>query len=318
MRKLTSLGHGLRQRWLETLLLLGFVGLLVWLGFSAAPYLRPLVTQILPRGGEFDGGAAYQHVLAQTALGPRPTGSAANRQTAEYLIAQLQQFGWTVETQDFTYQNVGARNIIARAGSGPVAIVGAHYDTRRRADNDPDPARRDQPVLGGNDGASGAAVLLELARSLDKPKLTHEVWLTFFDAEDNGRLDGWEFIVGSSYMANSLSVKPEMVVVVDMIGDADQQIYQERNSTPELVNRIWAIAADLGYSAWFLPSPKWAMTDDHTPFLRQGIPAADLIDFDYPYWHTTQDTADKVAPASLERVGRVLEVLLENAGATVP
>ncbi len=297
-------------------MLVGFVGLLAWFASAAAPYLRPLVATLLTREGRFDGNAAYQHVLAQTEFGPRPTGSAANRQTAEYFIAQLQQFGWAVETQDFTYQNVAARNIIARAGSGPVAIIGAHYDTRRRADNDPDPAQRDQPVLGGNDGASGAAVLLELARSLDKPKLTHEVWLTFFDAEDNGRLDGWEFIAGSSYMATSLSVKPEMVIVVDMIGDADQQIYQERNSTPELVNRIWAIAADLGYSNWFLPSAKWAMTDDHTPFLRQGIPAADLIDFDYPYWHTTQDTADKVAPASLERVGRVLEVLLESAGAT--
>lgn len=297
-------------------MLVGFVGLLAWFASAAAPYLRPLVATLLTREGRFDGNAAYQHVLAQTEFGPRPTGSAANRQTAEYFIAQLQQFGWAVETQDFTYQNVAARNIIARAGSGPVAIIGAHYDTRRRADNDPDPAQRDQPVLGGNDGASGAAVLLELARSLDKPKLTHEVWLTFFDAEDNGRLDGWEFIAGSSYMATSLSVKPEMVIVVDMIGDADQQIYQERNSTPELVNRIWAIAADLGYSNWFLPSAKWAMTDDHTPFLRQGIPAADLIDFDYPYWHTTQDTADKVAPASLERVGRVLEGLLESAGAT--
>ncbi len=312
------LGQGLRQRWLEAVLLVGFLGLLAWFALAAAPYLRPLVAPLLSRGGQFDGEAAYRHVLAQTEFGPRPTGSAANRQTAEYFIAQLQQFGWTVETQDFTYQNVAARNIIARAGSGPVAIVGAHYDTRRRADNDPDPAQRDQPVLGGNDGSSGAAVLLELARSLDKLKLTHEVWLTFFDAEDNGRLDGWEFIAGSNYMANSLSVKPEMVIVVDMIGDADQQIYQERNSTPELVNRIWAIAADLGYSAWFLPSAKWTMTDDHTPFLRQGIPAADLIDFDYPYWHTTQDTADKVAPASLERVGRVLEVLLESTGATAP
>ena len=312
------LGQRLRQQWLEATLVVGFIGLLAWFGFAAAPYVRPLVAPLLSRGGQFDGEAAYRHVLAQTEIGPRPTGSAANQQAAAYFITQLKQFGWTVETQEFTYQNVAARNIIARTGSGPVAIIGAHYDTRRRADNDPDPARRDQPVLGGNDGASGAAVLLELARSLDKSKLTHEVWLTFFDAEDNGRLDGWEFIAGSSYMANALSVKPEMVIVVDMIGDADQQIYQERNSTPELVNRIWTIAAALGYGDWFLPSAKWAMTDDHSPFLRQGIPAADLIDFDYPYWHTTQDTADKVAPASLERVGRVLEVLLESAGATTP
>ena len=102
------------------------------------------------------------------------------------------------------------------------------------------------------------------------------------------------------------------MVLADMVGDAEQDIYKERNSTQELVERIWAIAGSLGYGDAFKPTYKWAMTDDHTPFLAKGIPAVDLIDFDYPYWHTTQDTADKVAPASLERVGRVLQVLLEG------
>lgn len=312
------LGSLLRARWLEAALLLGFLGLLVWFGAAAEPFVRPWAAPLLDRGRAFDGQAAYQHVLAQVDRGPRPTGSAANRATADYIRAHLQQQGWAVETQEFTYQGVAARNIIARAGRGPVVIIGAHYDTRRRADNDPDPGVRDQPVPGANDGASGVAVLLELARTLDQRKLTQEVWLTFFDAEDNGRLDGWDFIAGSTHLANTLSITPEMVIVVDMIGDADQQIYQERTSTAELVARIWGLAAGLGYGRWFIPEAKWSMTDDHTPFLQRGIPAADLIDFDYPYWHTTQDTADKVAPASLERVGRVLEVLLEEAGATTP
>jgi glutaminyl-peptide cyclotransferase len=151
-----------------------------------------------------------------------------------------------------------------------------------------------------------------LARTLDKKRLQNEVWLTFFDAEDNGRLDGWDFIAGSTEMAGRLTVKPAMVVVADMIGDRDQQIYKELNSTPGLVERIWSIAARLGYSNAFLPAAKWSMEDDHTPFLARGIPAVDLIDFDYPYWHTTQDTIDKVSPESLERVGRVLQVLLEG------
>lgn len=287
--------------------------MLVWLGFAAAPYAVPYVRGLLPSGGEaFDGEVAHQHIAAQVAFGPRPTGSVANRQTGEYIMAHVAQFGWQVETQDFTYREVPARNIIARAGRGPVAIIGAHYDTRLRADNDPAELLRSEPVLGANDGASGVAVLLELARVLNKSRLQHEVWLVFFDAEDNGRLDGWDFIVGSTYMASALRVRPEMVVIVDMIGDADQQIYQERTSTKALVDQIWAVASDLGYGESFAPSEKYSIIDDHTPFLRLGFPAAVLIDFDYPYWHTTEDTLDKTASQSLERVGRVLQAFLEG------
>ncbi len=97
-----------------------------------------------------------------------------------------------------------------------------------------------------------------------------------------------------------------------MIGDADQNIYYEQNSDKDLQQQLWGIAARLGYSAQFIPQYKWSMADDHTPFLEHGIRAVDLIDFDYPYWHTTQDTEDKVAGASLERVGRVLQTWLEN------
>jgi len=290
-------------------MLLGLAGILIWFAlvgrsFLPAPPMTPIVEH-------FDGGVAYQHVLDQVGFGPRPTGSQANRQTGDYIISQLEAAGWTVEVQDFTYMGVAARNIIGRAGDGPVAIIGAHYDTRRQADNDPDPARRTEPVMGANDGASGTAVLLELARVLDRKALRNQIWLAFFDAEDNGRLDGWEFIAGSRYMAEHLSVTPAFVIVADMIGDADQQIYKERNSTPALQDRVWAIAARLDYQDYFIPEQKWAMLDDHTPFLQLGIPALDLIDFDYPYWHTIADTADKVAPAALERVGRVLETLLE-------
>ncbi|OQA47477.1 MAG: Aminopeptidase YwaD precursor [Chloroflexi bacterium ADurb.Bin325] len=226
----------------------------------------------------------------------------------------LRQNGWEIEYQTFTYRGTPGRNIIARAGKGrgPVAIIGAHYDTRLHADNDPDGRLRRQPVPGANDGASGVAVLLELSRSLDKTRLTNEVWLTFFDAEDNGRIAGWDFIAGSTHMAESLTVTPAFVIVLDMVGDSDLQLYKERTSTPALVERIWQIADSLGYGDTFLPTPKYSMIDDHTPFLRAGIPAADIIDFDYPYWHTTHDTLDKLSPESLRRVGRVIEVLLEG------
>ena len=175
--------------------------------------------------------------------------------------------GWTVEEQPFVYQGVAARNIIAKAGQGQVAILGAHYDTRLQADKDPDPARQTEPVIGANDGASGVAVLLELARTLDKDELDYEVWLTFFDAEDNGRIGDWDYLAGSRYMAENLNVTPEMVVVADMIGDADQQIYKERNSTPELISVFgaspptWAMSGTSSRSisgrSWTIMYPSW-------------------------------------------------------------
>ncbi len=323
MRNISSAWARLRDGWLEALLLVGFLGVLAWLGTLAAPYVQPHVERYVEailraRQPQFSGEEAFQHVVAQVAFGPRPTGSAANRQTAEYIAAHLSKLGWQVEYQDFVYRGTPGRNIIARAGQGPVVILGAHYDTRRQADRDPSPTLRTQPVLGANDGASGVAVLLELARVLRPAQLPYEVWLAFFDAEDNGGLDGWEFIVGSTYMATTLTTRPAMVIVVDMVGDTDQQIYQERTSTRALVERIWAVAGELGYGEFFIPTEKYSIIDDHTPFLRAGIPAVDLIDFDYPYWHTTQDTLDKVSPAALERVGRVLQRFLTQGPAPTP
>jgi Zn-dependent M28 family amino/carboxypeptidase len=250
-------------------------------------------------------------VLAQEALGPRPTGSQAGWATGDYIIERLMELGWTVEPQEFMFQGVRGRNVVGKAGQGPVVIIGAHYDTRPVADKDPNPDQREQPILGANDGASGVAVLLELARVLDQEQLERQVWLAFFDAEDRGRLDGWPFSVGAREMAQNLVIRPQAVVVVDMVGDADQNIYIERYSDAELSAELWAIAADLGYSDHVIAEPKYQLIDDHLPFIEQGIPAVDMIDFDYPYWHTLEDTADKVSPTSLERVGRTLEVWLE-------
>lgn len=262
----------------------------------------------------FDGDEAMRHVHTQMAFGPRPTGSEASRQTAEYILDTLANLGWRTEVRPFTYRGVEGRNLIARAGpeGGPIFLFGAHYDTRRRADQDPHTP--DMPVPGANDGASGVAVLLELARVLDREALQGEVWLVFFDAEDNGRLDGWEYIVGSRHFVENLEVRPDYAVIVDMVGDADQNIYLEHNSDPLLSAHLWQIAADLGYGDHIMAEVRHAVLDDHTPFLEAGIPAVDIIDFDYPYWHTMQDTADKLSAESLERVGRVLETFLEAGG----
>ncbi len=272
----------------------------------------------------FDGKRAYDHVTAQMNFGPRHVGSTGSRTTTDYIASKLSSTGWKSETQEFEYRNVKGRNVIGKIGEGkgPLILVGAHFDTRLRADQDKE--HPDQGVPGANDGASGVAVLLELARSLDPAKLTNEVWFVFFDAEDNGDIDGcliapapcqhnpWHWSVGADYFAEHLTTKPSIVVILDMIGDADQNIYFEQNSDRQTMDELWAIAARLGYSTQFIPQFKWSMDDDHTPFLRRDIRAVDMIDFDYPYWHTVQDTADKVSPDSLERVGRVMKTWLER------
>lgn len=281
----------------------------------------------------FDGTHAYdEYLVSQMNFGARPAGSQALRATGDYIIAELKKNNWQVETQEFEYRGVPIRNVIGKYGAGenkPLVILGVHYDTRARADQDKQ--NPDAPILGANDGASGVAVLLELARTLDKAKLKNEVWLAFFDAEDVGGLSAcdlrvvkqqkptalcdtneWSWSIGAQRVAENLQTRPEAVIVVDMIGDADQNIYYERNSDKELQATLWQIAEQLGYRQWFIPEFKWSMSDDHTPFLQKGIRAVDLIDFDYPSWHTTQDTADKVSAESLERVGRVLEEWVEG------
>jgi Zn-dependent M28 family amino/carboxypeptidase len=250
-------------------------------------------------------------VIDQVALGPRPPGSPELRRLGDQILSELSANGWTTETQEFTYRDTPLRNVVGKKGEGEnVVILGAHYDTRRRADQDQQ--RPDLPVPGANDGASGAAALLELSRALDVDKIDAQVWLVFFDGEDNGGLDGWDWIAGSREFANQLAITPTAVVILDMIGDKQQDIYLERNSNQEVAQELWDVAHRLGYESQFRRVPKWSMLDDHTPFLERGLRAVDIIDFDYPFWHTTQDTPDKVSPVSLERVGRTVEAWLEG------
>lgn len=262
----------------------------------------------------FSGEEAMLHVERQVALGPRPTGSETSRQTGEYILETLAATGWTTEKQQFEYLGVQGQNLIGRSSNAgkPVIVLGAHYDTRRVADNDP--LAPDQPVLGANDGASGVAVLLELARTLDVSRVNGDVWLVFFDAEDNGNLDGWDWIVGSRYFVDHLTTPVMYAIVVDMVGDADQNIYLEGNSDAVLRTALWNTARDMGLSDFFIAEERHFILDDHTPFLGKDIPAVDIIDFDYAAWHTTGDTVDKVSSISLERVGRVLERFLESGG----
>jgi glutaminyl-peptide cyclotransferase len=206
--------------------------------------------------------------------------------------------------------------IISLAGAAnPHYVLLAHYDTRPVADSDPDPLNRSRPILGANDGASGVAVLMELADVLPvEAKVV--TMLLFVDAEDSGNYNGWDWIVGSTYFVNNLTPSQKStiraVVLLDMIGDSSLQLPRERTSTPDLVDVIWQTAADFNYEDVFLDAPGPYLIDDHRPFLDAGIPAVDIIDFTYPFWHTLEDTPNKCSASSLEIVGRVVEAFMET------
>jgi Zn-dependent M28 family amino/carboxypeptidase len=293
----------MKKYWILVFAILGITYLL-----TACQKATP--TPAVPQ--EFDAQRAYQDVTNQMAFGPRVPDSPAHQSAVDYISAELKKAGWQVELQKTTYEDHPIENITAKRGDSKTPIIlGAHYDSRMVADEDPDVNLRSQPVPGADDGASGVAVLLELARVL--PASEQNVWLAFFDSEDQGHIKGWDWLLGSIVYANDLKVSPQAVVVIDMIGDTDLNIYREKTSTKMLSDQIWQAASDLGYSQQFIDQEKYSMLDDQTPFLNKGLNAVDIIDFDYPYWHTTSDTADKVSPASLEIVGKTLmEWLAEN------
>ena len=287
----------------STRILLAIPGLLLlivagWYAYSrlSQPGTEPVT---------FDGQRAYADVETQVGFGPRVPGLEGHAKIRTWIGEQLVEAGWRVEVQESEALGHPIQNIVAERGEEPPQIIlGAHYDSRMFADQDTDVSQHTNPVPGANDGASGVAVLLELARTL--PKDTSPTWLVFFDAEDNGNIEGWDWILGSREFVKNNSIQPKAVIVVDMIGDADLNIFKERNSNPALTDEVWETAKALGYESKFIPQYKHSMLDDHTPFLQAGMPAIDIIDFDYPYWHTMQDMPDKVSAESLRAVGETL------------
>jgi glutaminyl-peptide cyclotransferase len=258
---------------------------------------------------EFNADRAYQDIEYQLSLGPRIPGTPGHEQILDWMESELDGEDWQVERQELSINGKNVINLIASRGVGEYILLGAHYDTRILADHDPELSLKDDPVPGANDGASGVAVLLELARTLPE-NLPVAIKLVFFDAEDNGGIDDWDWILGSRAFVRELVDKPSAAIIVDMIGDADLEVYYERNSDITLMEQIWQQARNLGYENIFIPEYRHSMLDDHTPFLEAGIPAVDLIDFNYPYWHTTSDTLDKVSPESLKAIGDTLTAWL--------
>lgn len=280
---------------------------------------------------EFSGARAMELVVAQCDLGPRTPGSEGNRQLREMIVDLARKQGLGVSTLCFeaadpmSDQTLQLCNVVVSAGprGGKRLWLGAHYDTRPVSDHDEDPELRSTPLVGANDGASGVAVLLHLMEIMGKTPPSRGVDLMFFDGEDSG-LSGapTSFCLGSQRLAatcrdfsNPLSAgTPIGVVILDMVGKKDLQIPMEgysRVNAPAWTNAVFARAEKLGLKA-FVPDQGPAVYDDHVPFLEQGIPAVDLIDFDFPQWHTTGDTPEVCSAASLEQVGRLMVDLIFN------
>ncbi len=266
----------------------------------------------------FDGVNAYSYLEAQCDFGPRPPGSANLSLCRAYIKSVLESFGWIVTLQNFTYKETECANIVVSwtETSNTTVLLGAHYDTRPNATEDPIQANHNLPILGANDGASGVAVLMELARVLPMENRSG-VKFVFFDAEDSGYLNGWDWIRGSTYFVSELNQTERdsisAMILLDIVGDANLRLPKETSSTDSLQNIVWNVADEMGYGHIFLGSYSTSILDDHRPFLDAGIPALDIIQVPFPwYWHTLEDTPDKCSAGSLSVVGRVLEVFISG------
>lgn len=268
----------------------------------------------------FDGEHAYQILKQQCDFGPRDPGSIGHRQCLAFLENELRLHTSRVHLQKFKHYIKGLQKIVPLtniiASFAPIVetdrrmLLCAHWDTRPWADMDPQISNRGIPILGANDGASGVAVLVSLARIFAQDPPPVRVDIVLFDGEDAGIPgDNLTYCLGSQHFAKSIKHPDyERAVLLDMVGDADQQFAKERYSAVHLqryVDHVWDRAAHLGLTM-FTHQIGPEIFDDHRPLIDVGIPCINIIDFDYAFWHTVQDTPDKCRPASLQNIGDLL------------
>lgn len=278
----------------------------------------------------FSADSAYSNVKQQVEFGPRVPGSAAHRACADWLIGELKRHGAdTVTVQEGELPKIGRiRNIMGRFGTDNSSriLLLAHYDTRPVADEDSDPANRQKPIDGANDGASGVGVLLEIARLAGNQTLPVGVDILFVDAEDSGDSgddDSWA--QGTQYFVKNMTYgasepMPQAAVLLDMVGGKDAMFHREmfsQHNAPALVNEIWSAAKSAGHADRFPNSTGGAVNDDHLPLLRAGIPAVDIIETNNPVtgsfaptWHTLADNIDNIDINSLKAVGETMTTFI--------
>lgn len=284
---------------------------------------------------QFDGAQAHRWVVSMVAAGPRIPNTSGHRATGDWLLAELRRRADTVMVQEWVHvtlrgERLHLRNFFARfKPDDPNRVLYvSHWDSKPHAEMDPDSSKRGQPVPGAEDGGSSTAVLLGVADALKKQPPTLGVDLLFVDGEDYGSFEdpgAPDVMIGARYFAQHLPAgyQPVFGVLFDMVGDYTQEFYQEENSlqyAPEVVERVWSTAERLGLGNVFRNAEIGAITDDHVPLHEAGLRIIDLIDCcavmndpahsAYPWWHTTQDTPDKVSPQALANVGRVALALV--------
>lgn len=293
---------------------------------TEAQHSTAIDTAGLPR---FDGANAFKCAAAQVAFGPRNPNSEGSHKTRDYLVAELSKYADAVNQQNFSQNGYGDEklqmtNIIASFNpkSAQRIMLCAHWDTRPRADQDPDSTKRNQPILGANDAASGVGVLVELARILKDHPPAFGIDIVLLDGEDYGaESDLANYFLGSRYFAKNLPAgyHPAFAILLDMVGDANATFPKEAYSlqyAPEVVNTLWNGARALNLPH-FSQVAGPAIQDDHIPLNEAGIKTIDIIDANLvgnntggdprrQYWHTTDDTIDKVNAGTLESVGRLL------------
>ncbi len=279
-----------------------------------------------PASAEFDAAAAFAAVGKQVAFGPRVPGTPAHKAAGDWLVAELRTRADTVVVQEWTHvtadgRRLPMRNILARfTPSSPRRVLYlAHWDSRPVADKERDPAKAAQAVPAANDGGSGVAILLGVADALKRRPAAVGVDLLFVDGEDWGSFEtNTDVLIGSRYFATHLpdpDYQPLFGVLWDMVGDANPVFEQEGYSVqraPEVVQRVWATAQRLGHGAVFTNRAGQAITDDHLPLQEQGLRVIDVIDLDYAWHHTTEDTLDKVSQRTLGIVGAVAMAVLRE------
>jgi len=274
-----------------------------------------------PATSNFDGARAYEHVRHLVDIGPRPPASDGIHRAQAYIIGQLKSFGCPVEEHDFHASTVlgdlAMKNIVVKlpGTSSGIILYTTHYDTVRIPN-----------FVGADDGGSGTGTMLELARLFCARKNSLNVWIVFFDGEEaqgnwtDGASVQWKNdnsnnTFGSREMAAQMALSGELkrvkaMILADMIGPANVRITRDTGSTRWLTDFIWDTAAQLGYKNNFVNEDYPVSGDDHFSFIRRGVAGCDLIDFSVPYWHTPQDTLDKVDSKSLAVVGQVLAATL--------
>jgi Zn-dependent M28 family amino/carboxypeptidase len=264
------------------------------------------------------------------AFGARIPGSVAIEETRVMICDTLNSGGnWNIKFQNFSKEWINDENVtlvnmeISPSTldlNQPYFLLLAHYDSRRWADQDSNPALRKNPVMGANDGASGVAVALELGRVLLEHHQISNFKIILFDAEDQGNI-GWGWLVGSKYYVKSDMFDKEKIlfaILFDMVGGHNAIFKREGNSdqsAPSLVSEIWNTADNLGYEEFFVNRSWGSIIDDHLPFIQEGVPAVDIIDDfggNYKAWHTTSDTIDQINGSTLNAVGKTVEFVLHK------